>query len=169
MSYIHRIGRTGRGGRKGHAVTFFTEDDMVYLRSIANVMKLSGCDVPDWMLSIKKARYEATRARWSFGLFRRRLTRRCRVDTSMKKRKELLKAPPQRHRISTVSGYDLQKANRLQQYKKRPGKPASGGASASSDKEGEQSKVAPRADSDAPKQQKKKRKASHKKSKTADE
>lgn len=57
MSYIHRIGRTGRGGRTGHAVTFFTEDDMAYLRSIANVMKLSGCDVPDWMLSLKKARY----------------------------------------------------------------------------------------------------------------
>lgn len=57
VSYIHRIGRTGRGGRKGLAVTFFTEDDMAYLRTIANVMKLSGCDVPEWMLSLKKARY----------------------------------------------------------------------------------------------------------------
>ncbi|KUF97734.1 N-acetylated-alpha-linked acidic dipeptidase 2 [Phytophthora nicotianae] len=33
------------------------------------------------------------------------------------KRKELLKAPPTRHRINTVSGYDLQKANRLKQMK----------------------------------------------------
>jgi ATP-dependent RNA helicase DDX52/ROK1 len=57
VSYIHRIGRTGRNGRKGKAVTFFTEDDMVYLRTIANVMKISGCEVPDWMLSLKKARY----------------------------------------------------------------------------------------------------------------
>lgn len=30
----------------------------VYLRSIANVMKLSGCDVPSWMLEIKKVRYD---------------------------------------------------------------------------------------------------------------
>ncbi|KAG2774960.1 putative ATP-dependent RNA helicase ddx52 [Phytophthora cactorum] len=91
VSYIHRIGRTGRNGRKGKAVTFFTEDDMVYLRTIANVMKISGCEVPDWMLSLKKA--------------------------SASKRKELLKAPPMRHRINTVSGYDLQKANRLKQMK----------------------------------------------------
>eukprot|EP00644_Phytophthora_capsici_P012602 jgi/Phyca11/534395/estExt2_fgenesh1_pg.C_PHYCAscaffold_230052 len=91
VSYIHRIGRTGRNGRKGKAVTFFTEDDMVYLRTIANVMKISGCEVPDWMLSLKKA--------------------------SVSKRKELLKAPPTRHRINTVSGYDLQKANRVKQMK----------------------------------------------------
>ncbi|KAG7381868.1 DEAD (Asp-Glu-Ala-Asp) box polypeptide 52 [Phytophthora pseudosyringae] len=91
VSYIHRIGRTGRNGRKGKAVTFFTEDDMVYLRTIANVMKISGCEVPDWMLSLKKA--------------------------SVSKRKELLKAPPIRHRINTVSGFDLQKANRLKQMK----------------------------------------------------
>jgi hypothetical protein len=87
----------------------------------------------------------------------------------MKKRKELLKAPPQRHRISTVSGYDLQKSNRLQQYKKRPGKPNSGDASASSNKERDQSKATPKTAGDAPEQQKKKRKSSHKKAKTADE
>ena len=53
VSYIHRIGRTGRAGRKGEAVTFFTEDDLPRLRPIANVVKLSGCEVPDWMLAIK--------------------------------------------------------------------------------------------------------------------
>lgn len=95
VSYIHRIGRTGRGGRQGLAVTFFTEDDMMYLRSIANVMKLSGCDVPEWMLSLRK--------------------------TSDRARKELLKAPPQRHRINTVSGYDLQKSNRIRQLKSMKG------------------------------------------------
>ena len=56
ISYIHRIGRTGRAGRKGVAVTFFTEEDLERLRSIANVIKLSGCDVPDWMLHIKPVR-----------------------------------------------------------------------------------------------------------------
>eukprot|EP01034_Spumella_vulgaris_P021361 gene21360-27391_t len=53
VSYIHRIGRTGRAGKKGTAITFFTEDDMPRLRPIANVVKLSGCLVPDWMLAIK--------------------------------------------------------------------------------------------------------------------
>ena len=53
VSYIHRIGRTGRAGREGVAVTFFTEADLPNLRSIANVVKQSGCDVADWMLGIK--------------------------------------------------------------------------------------------------------------------
>ncbi|OQS02182.1 DEAD/DEAH box RNA helicase [Thraustotheca clavata] len=92
VSYIHRIGRTGRNGRKGEAVTFFTESDMIYLRTIANVMKLSGCDVPDWMLAMKKA--------------------------SVRQRKQLLKAPPKRHRIETVSGYDLKKAHNHKLMKK---------------------------------------------------
>ena len=54
IAYIHRIGRTGRGGRPGTAVTFFTEQDITQLRSIANIMKFSGCEVPDWMLTIKQ-------------------------------------------------------------------------------------------------------------------
>ena len=43
----------GRAGRKGNAVTFFTEKDIPLMRPIANVVKLSGCEVPDWMLTIK--------------------------------------------------------------------------------------------------------------------
>jgi ATP-dependent RNA helicase DDX52/ROK1 len=54
VAYIHRIGRTGRAGKKGTAVTFFTEEDMPRLRPIANVVKISGCAVPDWMMSIKQ-------------------------------------------------------------------------------------------------------------------
>ncbi|KAK8811564.1 hypothetical protein WA158_003298 [Blastocystis sp. Blastoise] len=54
ISYIHRIGRTGRAGKKGRAITYFTEDDYPMLRSIANVMRISGCDVPEWMLQLKK-------------------------------------------------------------------------------------------------------------------
>jgi len=86
VSYIHRIGRTGRAGKKGEAITLFTEDDMDQLRSIANVMKLSGCDVPEWMLSIKK------------------------VGKRERKKREL--SAPSRKRISTVSGYDLQRVNK---------------------------------------------------------
>eukprot|EP00455_Lapot_gusevi_P039404 TRINITY_DN4417_c0_g1_i10.p1 TRINITY_DN4417_c0_g1~~TRINITY_DN4417_c0_g1_i10.p1 ORF type:complete len:284 (+),score=61.09 TRINITY_DN4417_c0_g1_i10:244-1095(+) len=54
ISYIHRIGRTGRAGRQGEAITLFTEDDAEHLRAIVNVMKASGCDVPDWMLNVRK-------------------------------------------------------------------------------------------------------------------
>jgi ATP-dependent RNA helicase DDX52/ROK1 len=31
-SYIHRIGRTGRAGLKGEAVTFFSKEDAGYLK-----------------------------------------------------------------------------------------------------------------------------------------
>ena len=56
VSYVHRIGRTGRAGREGRAITFFTEADFDNLRTIANVMRLSGCEVPEWMLTMKKKR-----------------------------------------------------------------------------------------------------------------
>lgn len=80
VSYIHRIGRTGRAGMKGEAITLFTEDDIPHLRSIANVMRLSGCEVPDWMLAIK--------------------------PLNTKKRRMLRSAPPDRRSISTVSTFD---------------------------------------------------------------
>ena len=54
--YVHRVGRTGRAGRKGDAVTFFTEDDVGQLRAVANVMRAAGCEVSEWMLTLKKER-----------------------------------------------------------------------------------------------------------------
>lgn len=54
ITYVHRIGRTGRAGRKGKAITLFTEADFENLRTIANVMKQSGCKVEDWMLQLRK-------------------------------------------------------------------------------------------------------------------
>jgi ATP-dependent RNA helicase DDX52/ROK1 len=56
VSYVHRIGRTGRAGRKGQAITLFTESDFDNLRAIANVMRQSGCNIPDWMLNMKKSK-----------------------------------------------------------------------------------------------------------------
>ncbi|KAG0597590.1 hypothetical protein M758_12G007200 [Ceratodon purpureus] len=53
-SYIHRVGRSGRAGRSGQAVTFYTEDDVPLLRSVAHVIFASGGDVPAWMLSLPK-------------------------------------------------------------------------------------------------------------------
>ncbi|EOD11447.1 hypothetical protein EMIHUDRAFT_51983, partial [Emiliania huxleyi CCMP1516] len=63
VSYIHRIGRTGRAGMRGKAVTFFTEQEArPSLRSIANVMKASGCGVPDWMLRLQPMRKQKRKA-----------------------------------------------------------------------------------------------------------
>ncbi|XP_052766131.1 probable ATP-dependent RNA helicase DDX52 [Mya arenaria] len=83
ISYIHRIGRTGRAGRMGKAVTFFTEDDAIYLRSIANVMRTAGCPVPDYMLKINQP--------------------------NRKERKTLAKGSIKRPKISSMSRYDQEK------------------------------------------------------------
>ncbi|KAI9230335.1 MAG: P-loop containing nucleoside triphosphate hydrolase protein [Piptocephalis tieghemiana] len=83
QSYIHRIGRTGRAGRKGKAVTFFTKDDAEYLKSVVNVMRESGCTVPEWMLKLKKPSQNA--------------------------RNKMKKRPIARKDISTVSAYDKRK------------------------------------------------------------
>lgn len=54
ISYVHRIGRSGRAGRMGKAVTFFTDDDRPMLKKIVNIVRESGCKVPDYMLELKK-------------------------------------------------------------------------------------------------------------------
>ncbi|GMI24864.1 hypothetical protein TrCOL_g975 [Triparma columacea] len=56
VDYVHRIGRTGRGGRKGTAVTLFTEEDFPRVREVANIIKQSGGEVEGWMLKMKKGR-----------------------------------------------------------------------------------------------------------------
>jgi ATP-dependent RNA helicase DDX52/ROK1 len=81
VTYVHRIGRTGRAGRKGKAITYFTESDFDGLRSVANIMKISGCEVPDWMLKLKKER------------------------TDVRKRKE--KYAPKRKNIDTQAEYKM--------------------------------------------------------------
>ncbi|CDW59871.1 ATP dependent RNA helicase DDX52 [Trichuris trichiura] len=55
VSYIHCIGRTGRAGRGGLAITFFTESDTPLLRNIGNIIKAAGCPVPDYILQLPKA------------------------------------------------------------------------------------------------------------------
>ncbi|CAH2352840.1 ATP-dependent RNA helicase Rok1p [[Candida] railenensis] len=41
QAYVHRIGRTGRGGKVGKAVTFFTKEDSLAVKPILNVIKQS--------------------------------------------------------------------------------------------------------------------------------
>ncbi|KDE04337.1 hypothetical protein MVLG_05217 [Microbotryum lychnidis-dioicae p1A1 Lamole] len=56
--YIHRIGRTGRAGRTGISVTFFTEADKAHAGELIRVLKDGGHDVPEgmyqWGTTIKK-------------------------------------------------------------------------------------------------------------------
>ncbi|GLI66727.1 hypothetical protein VaNZ11_010667 [Volvox africanus] len=63
--YVHRIGRTGRAGRTGDAVTFFTEEDAPCLRPIANQIKTAGGEVPDWMLALRRDKRVAKRRKLS--------------------------------------------------------------------------------------------------------
>jgi ATP-dependent RNA helicase DDX52/ROK1 len=53
VSYIHRVGRTGRAGRAGKAWTYFTDDDVPYIKTIATLIKKSGGEIPEWMLNLK--------------------------------------------------------------------------------------------------------------------
>ncbi|XP_064080327.1 probable ATP-dependent RNA helicase DDX52 [Macrobrachium nipponense] len=54
ISYIHRVGRTGRAQHKGRAITFWTLEDKPNLQSIAQVIHNSKQEVPEWMLTLKK-------------------------------------------------------------------------------------------------------------------
>jgi ATP-dependent RNA helicase DDX5/DBP2 len=45
--YVHRIGRTGRCGKKGTAVSLFTEDDRSRAKELIKVLREAGQEVPD--------------------------------------------------------------------------------------------------------------------------
>ncbi len=60
------------------------------LRSIANVMKISGCEVPDWMLQLKKIEW------W----------RERRVTRSKRDRKRIEKHAIKRDVITTQASFD---------------------------------------------------------------
>ena len=95
QNYIHRIGRTGRAGRKGEAITFFTEEDQPLMRPVVNVIRNSECEVPQWLIDALpgRARDKKTRQNPEF----------------------MLKA--KRMRIDTTSGFDRSKISRKLQMK----------------------------------------------------
>ncbi|CZT06617.1 probable ATP-dependent RNA helicase dbp3 [Rhynchosporium graminicola] len=61
--YVHRIGRTGRAGKTGLAITFFTEQDKALSGSLINVLKAASQEVPDDLLkfgtTVKRKEHEA--------------------------------------------------------------------------------------------------------------
>lgn len=56
VNYIHRVGRTGRGGVRGQAITFYTDEDKPMLRMIGDLLATSGCPVPAWILELPKVK-----------------------------------------------------------------------------------------------------------------
>lgn len=48
--YVHRIGRTGRGGKKGVSHTLFTASDKSHAGELVNVLRESNQDVPEALL-----------------------------------------------------------------------------------------------------------------------
>lgn len=61
--YVHRIGRTGRAGASGRAITFFTEDDKQLSGPLINVLKAANQEVPKALLkfggTVKKKQHDA--------------------------------------------------------------------------------------------------------------
>ena len=54
VEYVHRIGRTGRAFKDGKSITFFTDEDKYMLRKLADLLKQSDCEVPEWVFKINK-------------------------------------------------------------------------------------------------------------------
>lgn len=52
VNYIHRVGRTGRANNIGQAYTLYTTEDKQMLRKLADLLKNSNVDIPDWIFSI---------------------------------------------------------------------------------------------------------------------
>ncbi|PXF42925.1 putative ATP-dependent RNA helicase ddx52 [Gracilariopsis chorda] len=49
-AYVHRIGRCGRNGRHGVALSLFTEEDLKLIGAVVRVARASGALVPEWLL-----------------------------------------------------------------------------------------------------------------------
>lgn len=54
--YVHRIGRTGRGGDKGQAVTYFTTADSSNAKELYNILKRAEQEIPNELTEFTKLR-----------------------------------------------------------------------------------------------------------------
>lgn len=55
--YIHRIGRTGRGGAVGTAISFFTENNSKLANDLCRIMREAKQTVPQDLSSFEKRSY----------------------------------------------------------------------------------------------------------------
>ena len=51
--YVHRIGRTGRAGAYGTAITFFTGANTKLTRPLINVLRESNQEIPDGLAQLR--------------------------------------------------------------------------------------------------------------------
>ncbi|KAK9853650.1 hypothetical protein WJX84_006927 [Apatococcus fuscideae] len=67
--YVHRIGRTGRAGKKGLATAFFTDKDTGIAKSLADLLQETNQEVPGWLASIssRSSPYGQTKRRGGGG------------------------------------------------------------------------------------------------------
>jgi ATP-dependent RNA helicase DDX52/ROK1 len=109
--YVHRVGRTGRAGREGGvAVTYYTKEDIPYVKSIANIIDTSE--------KLRGESGERSVQKWLLDAL---------PDLSKKNKKELKKhgvkarqtntkgaedKDQRRTRISTKSGFERRQENR---------------------------------------------------------
>lgn len=103
-AYIHRVGRTGRAGRDGGvAVTFYTKEDIPYVRDVANIIAASEKQAGKepgrkWLLdALPKPSKEDKKKLKKFGVKARR--------NGLDKEKDE-KGSKGRMQISTKSGYE---------------------------------------------------------------
>ncbi|PWY95351.1 P-loop containing nucleoside triphosphate hydrolase protein [Aspergillus sclerotioniger CBS 115572] len=134
--YVHRVGRTGRAGREGGiAVTYYTKEDIPYVKSIANVIDVSE--------KLRGTSEEKSVQKWLLDAL---------PDLSKKNKKELKKhgvkarqthtkgtKDDKKMRISTKSGYERRAENKkkaiIEASRSRKSQPQPG-ADAGSDNEG---------------------------------
>ena len=107
-AYVHRVGRTGRAGREGGvAVTFYTQDDIPYVKLIANVIRASEKlrRVPEGEGSVKQWLLDALPTP----------TKRDRAQLKKRgvesRRNNLKGKEAKKSRISTKSGYERRVEN----------------------------------------------------------
>lgn len=60
--YVHRIGRTGRAGRSGCALTFVTREDWMHVGKLIPIMEEAGQDIPDELVEMAE-RWQKNRDR----------------------------------------------------------------------------------------------------------
>lgn len=115
VSYVHRVGRTGRQGRQGGiAVTFYTKEDVSYVKSVANIIAASdrvhgqsghgeSQRVQKWLLDCLPVVSKETKKKLKLKGVESRTLRANREEGGRTAR---------RMRISTKSGYDRKLGNR---------------------------------------------------------
>lgn len=52
--YVHRIGRTGRCGNKGEAISFIDENTRTIIRSLYELFQKQNQEIPEWFSAISK-------------------------------------------------------------------------------------------------------------------